>query len=123
MWCFTRSHIVEAYQRSHARELQIVKRSKYHSAGMLCRYQTVGFLSVGVEPNFYVLIVPKFFSCVTEFVQLVYTEAVDLGTKENKNTVTPEHVMKAVENLELGQYTAGLKAYFDEWKEAVKGKT
>lgn len=49
--------------------------------------------------------------CCNQFVHLVSTQANDISEREKRSTISPEHVVKALEELEFGpQYLEAVKA-------------
>jgi histone H3/H4 len=49
--------------------------------------------------------------CCNQFVHLLSTQANDISEREKRSTITPEHVVKALEELEFGeQYIEAVKA-------------
>mmetsp|Transcript_3129 Transcript_3129/g.11801 ORF Transcript_3129/g.11801 Transcript_3129/m.11801 type:complete len:161 (-) Transcript_3129:20-502(-) len=55
-----------------------------------------------------------------EFVQCVASEANEISTKENKSTILPEHVVKALESLDFASYVETVSAAMVEIKEEGK---
>lgn len=51
--------------------------------------------------------------CCSEFVQLLSSEANDICEKDNKKTITPEHVLRALEQLGLGRYLQEVTNEYD----------
>ncbi len=51
-----------------------------------------------------------------EFVQCVASEANEISTKENKSTILPEHVVKALESLDFASYVETVSAAMVEMK-------
>lgn len=60
-------------------------------------------------------------NCCTEFIHLVSTEANDVCVKQQKKTISPEHVLEALESLGFGDYKDEAKAVLQEAK-AVAAK-
>ena len=58
-------------------------------------------------------------SC-NEFVQCIASEANEISTKENKSTILPEHVVKALESLDFASYVETVSAAMVEMKEEGK---
>ena len=49
--------------------------------------------------------------CCNQFVHLISTQANDISEREKRSTISPEHVVRAVEELEFGaQYVEAVKA-------------
>lgn len=59
-------------------------------------------------------------ACCTEFVKMLYTEANDVCTNEKKNTIVPDHVLKAVEQLDLQDWMEPLQKALVEYKDQNK---
>jgi len=53
-----------------------------------------------------------------EFVQLVSSEANDLSEKEKKTTITPEHVLAALEQLGFAEFQEDVRAFYGDVKES-----
>ncbi len=53
-----------------------------------------------------------------EFVQLVSSEANDLSEKEKKTTITPEHVLAALEQLGFADFQEDVRAFYGDVKES-----
>ena len=51
---------------------------------------------------------------------MLYTQANEVCTEEKKNTIVPDHVMKAVEQLELQDWLGPLEQALAEFKDATK---
>lgn len=51
----------------------------------------------------------EIFTACVEFVQLLSSEANDVCEKECKKTITPEHVLKALNELGLGSRSSAAK--------------
>ncbi|GFR82135.1 protein Dr1-like [Elysia marginata] len=60
-------------------------------------------------------------NCCTEFIHLVSSEANEACVKQNKKTISPDHILSALENLGFGAYKAEAKAVLKEAK-AVAAK-
>lgn len=58
--------------------------------------------------------------CCTEFIQLLSSESNELATKDHKSTITPEHVMRALQQLGFDEWAAEVKASHEEFKEEAK---
>ena len=52
----------------------------------------------------------------TEFVQCVASEANEISTKENKTTILPEHVVRALESLDFHGYVGAVSDAWNEMK-------
>uniref|UniRef100_A0A7S3EC30 Transcription factor CBF/NF-Y/archaeal histone domain-containing protein n=1 Tax=Rhodosorus marinus TaxID=101924 RepID=A0A7S3EC30_9RHOD len=59
--------------------------------------------------------------CCTEFVQLLSSGANEVCEKESKKTITPEHVLKALMELGLGQFHDEVAEEYERHKEGEKG--
>jgi len=53
-----------------------------------------------------------------EFVQLVSSEANDVSEKDKKTTITPEHVLSALEQLGFSEFQDDLVAFYGDVKES-----
>ncbi|KAL8598197.1 hypothetical protein ACOMHN_043268 [Nucella lapillus] len=60
-------------------------------------------------------------NCCTEFIHVVSTEANEVCVKQQKKTISPEHVLEALESLGFGDYKDEAKAVLQEAK-AVAAK-
>lgn len=58
--------------------------------------------------------------CCTEFVQLLSSEANEVSGKQNKATILPEHVIKALDELGFQQFTDDVRSTWDEYKQDQK---
>ena len=63
----------------------------------------------------------KWFS-YAEFVQLLSSEANEIATKEKKNTITPEHLLKAITELGFTDFIEEVTATMELHKEESKGE-
>lgn len=61
-------------------------------------------------------------NCCVEFVQLVSSQANEVSTEEKKNTITPEHVLKALEVLGFEGFLTEVTATYDQWKQDNKAQ-
>ena len=59
-------------------------------------------------------------TCYPEFVKMLYTEANEVCTNEKKNTIVPDHVFKAVEQLDLKDWMEPLQKALVEYKDMNK---
>lgn len=64
--------------------------------------------------------IDMFVACCTEFVHLLSSQANEISEKEKKQTVNPEHILKAIEELGYSDYGEELRAYLEEWKQESK---
>lgn len=55
-------------------------------------------------------------NCCTEFIHLVSSEANEICNKSDKKTISPEHVISALESLGFGSYIANVKEVVQECK-------
>lgn len=53
-----------------------------------------------------------------EFVQLVSSEANEMSDKEKKSTITPEHVLAALQQLGFSEFQGDLQAFYGDVKES-----
>jgi histone H3/H4 len=60
--------------------------------------------------------------CCVEFIHLVSSEANGLCEKENKKTITPEHIEEALKVLGFGDYVSEVHQVLDEQKSMQKEK-
>lgn len=60
-------------------------------------------------------------NCCTEFIHLVSSEANEACVKQNKKTISPDHILSALDNLGFGAYKSEAKAVLKEAK-AVAAK-
>lgn len=58
--------------------------------------------------------------CCTEFVQLLSTEANDICEEDKRKTITPEHVLRAIEQLGLNKYREKVEEAYERVKELDK---
>ena len=58
--------------------------------------------------------------CCTEFVQLLSTEANDICENDKRKTITPEHVLRAIDQLGLGKYREKMEEAYGRVKEHDK---
>lgn len=61
------------------------------------------------------------FRCA-EFVQLISSEATEISNKEKKNTITPEHLLKAIQDLGFTDFLEEVTATMEQHKEESKGE-
>lgn len=57
--------------------------------------------------------------CCLEFVEMLFSAANGISMEEKKTTITPEHVLAAIQQLELTEFTAPLTEYFQGLQEAA----
>lgn len=63
-------------------------------------------------------------TCCTEFVQLLSSEANEICEKGKKKTITPEHVLRALEQLGLTRFTKEVEEEYERAKiEEAKQKS
>eukprot|EP00878_Enallax_costatus_P004900 GHUV01005155.1.p1 GENE.GHUV01005155.1~~GHUV01005155.1.p1 ORF type:complete len:175 (+),score=62.13 GHUV01005155.1:429-953(+) len=58
--------------------------------------------------------------CCTEFIQLLSSEANDLAGKDNKSTITPVHVERALDQLGFEEWARDVKQHHEEYKKDQK---
>jgi len=58
--------------------------------------------------------------CCTEFIQLISSEANEFATKEGKNTILPEHVIKALNELGFSEFVSEINLTWEQYKEDAK---
>lgn len=56
----------------------------------------------------------------TEFVQLLSSEANELATADNKSTITPEHVVRALQQLGFSDWADDVRAHNEHFKAEAK---
>ncbi|XP_078603944.1 protein Dr1-like [Branchiostoma floridae x Branchiostoma japonicum] len=61
-------------------------------------------------------------NCCTEFIHLVASEANEICTKEGKKTISPEHILAALESLGFGSYTEDVRSVLEECKTVAAKK-
>ena len=61
-------------------------------------------------------------SCCAEFIQLVTAEANQMVDSEKKQTMSPEHVLRAIQQLEFDNWQADLTSTISEFKTEAKGE-
>ncbi|GBG85969.1 hypothetical protein CBR_g40782 [Chara braunii] len=54
--------------------------------------------------------------CCVEFINLVSSESNDICSNEEKRTIAPEHVIKALEALGFGEYVMEVSAAYEQHK-------
>ena len=60
--------------------------------------------------------------CCTEFIQLVTSEANEICTADNKATMNPEHIIKALQQLEFSEFEGELTQLLEQFKQENKGE-
>ncbi len=60
--------------------------------------------------------------CFTEFIQLLASECNEVSTKDKKNTITPDHVIKALEELGFSEFTDEVKGALQQFKDETKSE-
>ncbi|KAI0562031.1 Histone-like transcription factor (CBF/NF-Y) [Gracilaria domingensis] len=60
--------------------------------------------------------------CCTEFVQLLSSEANEICEKDNKKTITPEHVLRALEQLGLQKFRSDVVHEYERAKREEKSR-
>lgn len=56
-----------------------------------------------------------------EFIQLLSSEANELASKDNKSTITPVHVERALDQLGFEDWAKDVKQHHEEYKKDQKG--
>ena len=59
--------------------------------------------------------------CCTEFIQLVTSEANEICATDNKATMNPEHIIKALQQLEFSEFEPELLQLLEQFKQENKG--
>ncbi|XP_062508066.1 protein Dr1-like [Corticium candelabrum] len=59
-------------------------------------------------------------NCCTEFIHLLASEANELCGKQSKKTITPEHIIKALESLGFASYVVEVSDVLTEHKKEAK---
>jgi len=54
--------------------------------------------------------------CCVEFINLISSESNEICSKEEKRTIAPEHVLRALEILGFGEYLAEVQAAYEQHK-------
>lgn len=54
--------------------------------------------------------------CCNEFVHLISTQANEVSEAEKKNTINPEHILRALEQLGFNTFVDDVGAAWEEWK-------
>lgn len=54
--------------------------------------------------------------CCVEFITMISTEANDIAEKDAKKTIACEHITKALQDLDFGEYVPELMAVADQFK-------
>jgi len=62
----------------------------------------------------------KIMQCCNEFINLVSSEANEICTKEGKSTILPDHVVKALKDLQYHDLLPGVQAVWDKHKSEHK---
>ncbi|RDW66804.1 hypothetical protein BP5796_09553 [Coleophoma crateriformis] len=60
--------------------------------------------------------------CCVEFITLISSEANEISEKESKKTIACEHITKALEQLDFGEYVQFINEVANEHKEQLKGR-
>lgn len=58
--------------------------------------------------------------CCTEFIQLVTSEANEICATDNKATMNPEHIIKALQQLEFSEFEPELLQLLEQFKQENK---
>jgi len=54
--------------------------------------------------------------CCVEFIHLVSSEANDVCTKDNKKTIAPEHILKALQDLGFSDFVSEVSEVYEKHK-------
>lgn len=60
--------------------------------------------------------VDMLYKCCNEFVQAVYSEANEISAKDNKTTITPDHITQAMQELGFDDFLEEVKLAHEQWK-------
>lgn len=60
--------------------------------------------------------------CCAEFIQLMTSEANEICAADSKATINPEHIIKALQQLEFPEYVGELTDLMEQYKQENKGK-
>eukprot|EP00775_Hariotina_reticulata_P012429 gene12429-12565_t len=58
--------------------------------------------------------------CCTEFIQLLSSEANELAMGDNKSTITPEHVVRALRQLGFDDWAEDVQQSYENFKTEAK---
>ncbi|PIK42980.1 hypothetical protein BSL78_20161 [Apostichopus japonicus] len=61
-------------------------------------------------------------NCCTEFIHLISSEANEICNKQSKKTISPEHVLAALDSLGFGEYMNDCKSALEECKTVAAKK-
>lgn len=61
-------------------------------------------------------------NCCSEFVQLLSSEANEICEKDNKKTISPDHILRALETLGLQSYLPEVKSEYERVRNEEKGR-
>lgn len=61
-------------------------------------------------------------NCCTEFIHLLASEANELCGKQSKKTITPDHIINALESLGFSSYVSEVKGVLTEHKKQAKSR-
>ncbi len=59
--------------------------------------------------------------CCVEFIHLVSSEANEICEKDSRKTISPEHIMSALQALGFESFITNVEGALNEHKESVKG--
>lgn len=59
--------------------------------------------------------------CCAEFIQLITSEANEVCAADSKATINPEHIIKALQQLEFPEYVPELTDLMEQYKQENKG--
>lgn len=60
--------------------------------------------------------------CCAEFIQLITSEANEVCAADSKATMNPEHIIKALQQLEFPEYVGELTELMEQYKQENKGE-
>eukprot|EP00879_Flechtneria_rotunda_P004684 GHRR01004947.1.p1 GENE.GHRR01004947.1~~GHRR01004947.1.p1 ORF type:complete len:182 (+),score=75.88 GHRR01004947.1:439-984(+) len=58
--------------------------------------------------------------CCTEFIQLLSSESNELAMSEQKSTITPDHVVRALQQLGFDDWAEDVKTHHEQFKQEAK---
>ncbi|KAK2710407.1 protein Dr1-like [Artemia franciscana] len=61
-------------------------------------------------------------ACCTEFIHLLASESNDVCAQQQKKTISPEHILAALDKLGFGDYRADAEAVLQDCKEVAAKK-
>merc|ERR1711879_573494 len=60
--------------------------------------------------------------CLVEFINLLTSEANEVCVKENKKTISPEHVLQALKELDFNDFVASVQDVYTEHEKESKDR-